>query len=121
MREKHGTSSCLKILHPAAFSLKEVRFLATHPRRVFGYPEKERKGKEAGKLKASRQKETLLIKEMKMLQCLSGDFIDKPPLQITKNYNSKHYYKEKVGRKQKREKEVKNSNWRQEQSIGVKT
>ena len=74
-----------------------------------------------GELKASRQKETLLMKEMKMLQCLSRAFIDKPPLQITKNYNSKHYYKENVGRKQKREQKVKKSNGEQEQSTGVKT
>ena len=48
LREKHGTSSCLQILHPTAFSFKEEGFLATHPpschpRRVFGYPENERK------------------------------------------------------------------------------
>ena len=48
LHEKHGTSGCLQILHPSAFSFKEEGFLATHPpsfnpRRVFGCLENERK------------------------------------------------------------------------------
>ena len=61
-------SNSLKILYPAAFHFKEERVLAVHPpschpRRVFGCPENgkkmrksEAKEKEAGALKASRQK-----------------------------------------------------------------
>ena len=76
--------------------------------------ESERKEKEAGKLKASRQKGTLLMKEM-VLQCLVWGFFSQVLIQITKNYKSKHYYKEKVGRKPKREQKVKKSNGQQEQ------
>ena len=76
--------------------------------------ESERKEKEAGKLKASRQKETLLMKEM-VLQCLVWAFFSQAPIQFTKNYKSKHYYKEKVGRKPKREQKVEKSNGQQEQ------
>ena len=68
--------------------------------------ESERKGKEAGELKAAHQKETF-INEKKgrfFIQSLSGAFIAKAPLQITKNCKSKHYYKEKVGRKPKKNK-----------------
>ena len=61
-------SSSLKILYPAAFHFKEERVLVVHPlsrhpQRVFGYPENGKKmreseaeEKEAGALKASRQK-----------------------------------------------------------------
>ena len=59
----------LKILHPVASHFKEERVLAAHPPsfhpwRVFGYLENERKGKEAGPLKASHQKEFLLMGEI---------------------------------------------------------
>ena len=62
-------SSSLKILYPAAFHLKEEGVLAAHPPschpwRVFGYLENERKGKEARALKASCQKEILLIEKI---------------------------------------------------------
>ena len=69
-------SACLSILHPVASHFKEERVLAAYPPsfypwRVFGYLENERKGeknerkgKEAGALKASRQKEILLMGEM---------------------------------------------------------
>ena len=61
-------SACLRILHLVASHFKVERVLAAHapschPLRVFGYLEKrekmrenERKGKDAGALKASRQK-----------------------------------------------------------------
>ena len=78
------TSSCLRILHPTTFSFKEESVLAAHPpschpRRVFGYPESERKleklEKEREELKASRPK-ILLIKKSP-LQChVLGSFID---------------------------------------------
>ena len=55
------------------------------------------------------------------LQCLSGAFIAKPPLQITKKYKFKHYYKEKVGRKPKSEQKLKKLNGQQEQSIRLKS
>ena len=54
LHEEHGTSSSLKILHPAAFRFKEKQVLAAHPpschpRRVFGGPEKiEKKMREKG-------------------------------------------------------------------------
>ena len=57
---------------------------------------------------------------------LSGGFYSQAPIQITKNYKSKHYYKEKVGRKPKREQKVKKSNgqqeqcWKLKQCVGVK-
>ena len=47
--------------------------------------ESERKGKEVGELKASRQKEILLMKKMSLLQCLSGDFIAKTPFTYYQN------------------------------------
>ena len=79
-------SACLRILHLVASYFKEERVLVAHPSschpwRVFGYLENERKGekvgetgKEAGALKASRQKEILLMGEID-LQCLSGGFL----------------------------------------------
>ena len=62
-------SSSLKILYPAVFHFKEEGLLAAHPSsshpwRVFGYLENERKGKEARTLKASHQKELLLIEKI---------------------------------------------------------
>ena len=50
--------------------------------------ESERKGKEAGELKASRQKEILLMKEMILLQCLHGDFIARTPFTYYQNYKT---------------------------------
>ena len=60
---------CLRILHLVASHFKGERVLAAHPPschpwRVFGYLENERKGKEAGALKAFRQKEFLLMGEI---------------------------------------------------------
>ena len=82
LREKHGTSSCLQILHPTTFSFKEEGFLATHPPsyhpwRVFGCPENERKGekmretgKEREELKASCPKRNFINEEELSPECL---------------------------------------------------
>ena len=43
-----------------------------------------RKSEEARELKASRLKEILLMEKIDLLQCLSGAFIAKPPLQNKK-------------------------------------
>ena len=85
-----------------------------------------KKGRESeGKREKARTAERLAPKifindqEFSTMSCL-GAFIAKPNT-ITKNYKSKHYYKEKVGRKPKREQKVKKSNGQQEQSTGLKT
>ena len=53
--------------------------------------ESERKGKEAGELKASRQKETLLMKEIKgggvLYSACLGGFYSQPLIQNTKKKN----------------------------------
>ena len=46
--------------------------------------ESERKGKEAGEQKASRQKKLLLMEKI-LLQCLSWAFIAKPPFTYYQN------------------------------------
>ena len=60
--------------------------------------ESGRKGKEAGELKASCQKETLLMKEIKKngssTVLVWGDFYSQPLIQNTKKKNkSKSYYR----------------------------
>ena len=45
-------------------------------------------------------KKTLLMEKI-LLQCLSGAFITKPPLQNTKKTKNKSYYKGQIGKKQK--------------------
>ena len=71
------------------------------PRKREKKRENEKKGKEAGALKASRQKEILLMKKIALLQCLSRAFISKPPLQNTKKTKNKSYYKGQIWKKQK--------------------
>ena len=68
------------------------------------------KRKEAGIVERfPPKKKTLLIKRL-LLQCLSGAFIAKPPLQNTKKTKSKSYYKGQIGKKQKKcNKKVKTS------------
>ena len=57
--------------------------------------------KEREELKASRPK-ALLIKKNILLQCLSGAFIAKPPLQNTKKTKIKSYYRGQNGKKTKK-------------------
>ena len=65
--------------------------------------EKEKKRKLA---KGWHPKILLMIKSC-LHSVLFGGFYSPALIQITKNYKSKHYYKEKVGRKPKREQKVK--------------
>ena len=68
--------------------------------------EKEKKGELS---KGWRPKILLMIKSC-LHNVLSGGFYSQTLIKITKNYKSKHYYKEKVGRKPKSEQKVKKSN-----------
>ena len=99
-------SSSLKILYIAAFHFKEEGVLAAHPPschpwRVFGYLENERKGKRRERQKLLAKKKLLLIEKIALLQCLSGAFIAKPPLQNTKKTKKKAIAKDKYGRNKK--------------------
>ena len=49
----------------------------------------------------------LLLRKSCLYSVWSGGFYSQPIIQITKNYKNKHYYKEKVGRKPKREEKAK--------------
>ena len=49
----------------------------------------------------------LLLSKSFFYSVWSGGFYSQPIIQITKNYKNKHYYKEKVGRKPKREQKAK--------------
>ena len=81
---------------PAALLFKEKSGLANHPlschpQRGVWQPRKWKKGrengateKEAGELKASRQKETLLMKRDDLTVSSLGAFIAKPLYKITK-------------------------------------
>ena len=48
----------------------------------------------------------------------SGGFYSQPIIQITKNYKNKHYYKEKVGRKPKREQKAKRGSMKSRMNSG---
>ena len=63
--------------------------------------EKKRKWKEAGTTKRFLPNFINEKKERSSLQCLSGAFIAKPPLQNTKKTKSKSYCKGQIGKKQK--------------------
>ena len=114
------TFSCLRILHLIALTFKEEGFLATHPpschpRRMFGCPKSERKGEKmretgerAGRAESFSSKN--FINGEDHVTMLFWGFYSQTPIQITKSYKSKHYYKEKVGRKPKREQKVKKFN-----------
>ena len=67
--------------------------------------------------KGWRPKILLMIKSC-LRSVLSEGFYSQTPIQITKNYKSKHYCKEKIGRKPKIEQKEKQSNGQQEQSTG---
>ena len=63
--------------------------------------EKKRKWKEAGTTKRFLPNFINEKNERSSLQCLSGAFIAKPPLQNTKKTKSKSYCKGQIGKKQK--------------------
>ena len=70
-------------------------------------------GEKAGNAE-SFQPKNFINEEDGLHSVLSGGFYNQTLIQITKNYKSKHYYKDKVGRKPKREQKVKKSNGQQE-------
>ena len=49
----------------------------------------------------------LMSQKVPLYSVWLGGFYSQPIIQITKNYKNKHYYKEKVGRKPKREQKAK--------------
>ena len=69
--------------------------------------ESERKGKDVGELKASCQKETLLMKEIKkgpLTVLVRGAFIANPSYKIPKKPQAKAITGDKTGRKPKSDK-----------------
>ena len=83
---------------------------------MFGCLENERKGKEAGELKASSQIKLLLMEKI-LLQCLCGAFILPQPSKNTKEPKSKAITGDKMGRKPKRGTNVNKSNGQQEGTV----
>ena len=108
-------SACRQILHPAAFPFKEEGFLANHPlschpQGVFGNRESGKKMKESkgmGKQRENCRPPSLYYQKSSLYSVWSGGFYSQPIVQFTTNYKNKHYYKEKVGRKPKREQKAK--------------
>ena len=75
--------------------------------------------KENGRKGSSGETAThrLSITDVMLYSVWSGGFYSQPIVQFTKNYKNKYYYKEKVGRKPKREQKAKTGSMKEQGRI----